>query len=304
MIVLPMHADDEFPMSTDGGPMPLYATRDGSDERGFTLVEMLMAIVVAGLLGAAMFGLFLDQNRFYGETDDRLSAKQTLRSSAELVESELRGAAGGDVLAAEPDSIAIWHDEINGYVCELTAGGVVYYYVHDRTADPGLLNLLGSRGTAYQDPFTTTYQYDPDFDATGSAASLARDACEAAGAPTTGDDADYRAVSWSASIPAPQAGATLRLYRKLAYHFAPSDFGEGTALWRNEQELAGPFDDGASSFRYRVCTGGSCSWFTSVSDKSDQRNITRVEVSARALGDGTNRHDVAVDLDYDIGLRN
>lgn len=289
-------------MSSEHAPAP--ARPSPAAQGGMTLVEVLIAVVVAGLFGAAMFQLFQGQHQFYGETEDRLFAKQTLRATTDLVETELREAAGGDVVAAQPDSIAVWHDEIGGYVCDVTAGGVVYYYVHRQVADPGTLGLLGDRGTAYSNPFTTTYRYDPDFDATGAESSLAQTACEAAGAPAGEPASRYRSITWAGSLSAPQPGAVLRLYRELSYYFAASEMGEGLALWRNDQELAAPFSDTESGFRYHVCSGGSCSWHTSVSDESDQRNIVQVELGARALGDGANRYDIAMDLDYDIPLRN
>lgn len=285
-------------------PVPAPARPSVAEQAGMTLVEVLIAVVVAGLLGTAMFQLFQEQHQFYGETEDRLFAKQTLRATTDLAETELREASGGDVVAAQPDSIAVWHDEIGGYVCDVTAADVVYYYVHRQLSDPGTLGLLGDRGTAYSNPFSTTYEYDPDFDATGSETSLAQDACEAAGAPAGEPSSRYRAITWGGSLAPPQPGAVLRLYRELSYYFADSEMGDGTALWRNEQELAAPFSDADSGFRYRVCAGGSCGWHTSVSDESDQRNIVRVELGARALGDGANRYDIAVDLDYDISLRN
>lgn len=283
-------------------PVPMRCTR--LDDQGLTLVEMLIAIVVAGLFGTAMYQLLLDQNQFYTEADDRLYAKQTLRSTSDLVESEIRSARGGDIHAAQPDSVALWYDEINAYVCNVTTSDVIHFYVYHRTVDPDLLGLLGDRGTAYLNPFTTNHQYDPGFDATGSQSSTAKSTCEAAGAPTGAADSEYRSVTWGGSLSPPQQGAVLRLYRQLSYHFAESELGDGLALWRNDQELASPFGGENLGFRYYVCSGGSCDWFTSVSDKSDQRNITRVELNARALGDGSNRHDVALSLDYDISLRN
>lgn len=285
-------------------PIPAPARPSVAEQGGMTLVEVLIAVVVAGLFGAAMFQLFQGQHQFYGETEDRLFAKQTLRATTDLVETELREASGGDVVAAQPDSLSVWHDEIGGYVCDITTSDVVYYYVHRQVADPGTLGLLGNRGTAYSNPFTTTYEYDPGFDATGAESSLAQDACEAAGAPAGEAASRYRAITWGGSLAAPQPGAVLRLYRELSYYFANSNMGDGTALWRNEQELAAPFSDADSGFRYRVCAGGSCGWHTSVSDESDQRNIVRVELRARALGAGANRYDIAMDLDYDVSLRN
>lgn len=268
------------------------------DDRGFTLVEMLIALVVAGVLSAGMYKLLLDQNRYYGQMSDRAYAEETLRASADLMAAELRLVASGDVLAAQPDSVAVRSDVLLAYVCHVTSGDNVYYYVTHEVSDAA---LEGARGTAYSNPFSSGYVYEDGFDATGTASSTAQAECEARGAPT-GKAADrYRLKGWDGTPPDP--GATLRIYRKLSYYFAPSETSDGLALWRNDSELAAPFADGAG-FRYQVCTSGSCTWNTSVNDKSDQRDIRRIQVEARALGDGANRYDVALDLDYDIPARN
>lgn len=278
------------------------------DERGFTLVEMLMAIVVAGLVAAAMFQLLSDQNRFYGEVSDRSYAEETLRASVELAASELRMAASGDVLAARSDSVAVRADVLRAYVCHVTTLDNVYFYVTEGVSGGGLLSvtpgLLDSRGTAYAAPFSKTYSYDDGFDATGTQSSTAQTECEARGVPSGMDAARYRVKGWGGSLASPEPGATLRVYRKLSYHFAPSEMGDGLALWRNEGELGSPFDTQGAGFRYRVCAGGSCTWHTTVNDASDQRDIRRIELRGRALGDGANRYDVGLDLDYDFTLRN
>lgn len=269
-------------------------------DHGFTLVEVLLALVVAGVLAAGMYKLLLDQNRFYGEMSDRSYAEETLRASADLAATELRMTTSGDVLAAESDSLAVRSDVLRAYVCHVTSGDAVYFYVTEEVADAA---LSGSRGTAYSDPFAEAYEYDPGFDATGTASSTAQSECEARGAPS-GEAADrYRLKTWSGALDPPEPGATLRIYRELSYFFAPSEIGDGLALWRNEGELAGPYADGAG-FRYRVCTSGSCSWATNVSDASDQRDIRRIRIEAQALGEGANRHDIALDMDYDLAVRN
>lgn len=271
------------------------------DERGFTLVEIVAALAVAGVIGAAMFKLLADQHRFYGETSDRTYAEETLRASAELVATELRPVTGSDVLAAEADSVAVWADVLAGHVCHVSSLDNVYYYVHHR---PGSPSLLGDMGTAYRNPFATAFDYDPDFNPSGTASSVAESECEAVGAPADEAADRYRLTSWGGSLPPPEPGALIRVVRKLSYYFAPSEMGDGTALWRNDSELAGPFDSQGVGFRYRVCSGGGCSWHTDVADESDQRDIRTIELDARALGDGANRYGVALDLDYDITLRN
>lgn len=280
----------------------------GFDERGFTLVEMLMAIVVAGLVAVAMFQLLSGQNRFYGEVSDRSYAEETLRASTELAASELRMTTSGDVRAARSDSVAVRADVLRAYVCHVTATDNVYFYVVRGVSGGGLLpvnpGLLDSRGTAYLNPFSKSYEYDDGFDATGTPSSTAQTECESSGAPEGMEAARYRVKSWSGSLAPPDPGAMLRVYRSLSYYFAPSQMGDGLALWRNDGELASPFDPDEAGFRYRVCTGGSCGWNTNVSTASDQRDIRRIELQARALGDGANRYDVALDLDYDMTLRN
>lgn len=271
------------------------------DERGMTLVEVIVAITLTGIIGASVFKLLMDQQRFYGETGDRSYAEETIRASAELAATELRTATGSDVIAAEDDSVAVWTDVLTGHVCEVTAGNNVYYYVHHWPTQGG---LGGSSGTAYRDPFATAYEYDPDFDPTGVESSTARTACEDVGAPSGEPAARYRLKGWAGSLPPPQPGAVLRVVRELSYHFAPSDLDDGISLWRNDTELAGPFDSEGVGFRYLVCSGGTCSWHTTVSDASEQRDIRRIELRATALGDGPNRYDVALDMDHDITLRN
>lgn len=272
----------------------------GDEDHGFTLVEILMALVVAGLLTTGMYKLLLDQNRFYGQMSDRSYAEETLRASADLAAAELRLTTSGDVVAAEADSVAVRSDVLRAYVCHVTSGDAVYFYVTDEVSEAA---LTGSRGTAYSDPFTEAYEYDPGFDATGTASSTAQSECEARGTPAGKAAERYRLKDWGGALDPPQPGATLRVHRKLSYFFAPSEISDGLALWRNEGELSGPYADGAR-FQYQVCTSGSCSWATKVSDASDQRDIRRIQIEAQALGEGANRHEVALNLDYDIAVRN
>jgi len=279
--------------------MPHEPTRRGSTAApGFTLVEMLIALVVAGILAGGVVSLLMRQNSFYGKNDDTIYAEQTVRGTAELMASELRMAAPEDVEMATPDSVQIRFDVLKAVVCG-SSGSTVYTYVYD---EPTAVNLPSGRGTAVSDPNLASFTYKDDFDGSGSASATALTACTTAngGVVQSADASRFRAIDWSSSgLATPAAGSVLRVYGTLTYSFASSSFTGGTALWRNDQELVAPFDTGAA-FRYVKADGTVHGTLTG----SDLTDIRSIRVSATAVGSGSNRFDVSRDLSFDISLRN
>lgn len=270
-------------------------------DRGFTLVEMLVALVVTGILAGGVISLLMRQNAFYSETDDVVFAEQSLRATADLVASELRMASPDDVVEAAADRVTFEFDKVRAVVC-MVDGNDVYYYVVDETDNA---NVGAQVGVAFRNPYSTTgYQYDRSYTKSQSIALDKTDAiattCEADGGPTPTTDNYYRfrrIASWDAAVGPPADGAYLRFFGRLTYEFGPSGFGTGTALFRGSQELASPFRSDAG-FSYVMADGSV------VSSTTDYGNIRKVRISATAVGEGTNRHDVARDLSYDVTLRN
>ncbi len=269
---------------------------------GFTLVEMLITLAVAGVLGAAILSLVLGQNRFYGQSDDTIYAQQSLRAAMDLMASELRMGSPGDLMAAEPDSVTLRFDLERAVVCAVTAGDQASIYVYDKVENANLPS--GFRGGAYSGPYEAPWHYastepwTPTVDATGAVPKLD---CTSRGAPDTGADADYRRVSgWGTAFGGvPERGSLVRFYGKLTYRFDESSFTDGMAVFRNGQELVSPFEDGPN-FLY-VMADGSVQNAVSPVDFSDVRTI-RIDVTAR--GDGANRYDVQRSISYDVALRN
>lgn len=272
---------------------------DVSGAAGFTLVEMVVTLVIVGVLGAGIVGLLMRQSAFYNQNDERIFAGQTLRATSDLVPAELRVASGKDIILSKEDSVTIRYPIKQGVVCAVDGSDNVYYYVYH---EPDNANLAGGvEGSAFQNPDSTDFTYEDGFDATGSATSTAQSTCEDQGVPTGLSSDDFREVTWSGA--GVEGGAMIRTYGHLTYWFGDSNFGQGLALWRNDQEFIAPFSAETTTFEYLVCTTG-CSWKKQVTDNSEQRSVQKMRIRAVAVGEGNNRYDVSQDLSYDVSLRN
>jgi len=269
------------------------------NERGFTLVESLIVIIMVGIIGSAFLSLLMAQDRFYSRLDDGIAAEQSLRASADLVSNELRMGGPEDVLAAEPESVSIRFDVYKAVVCEVTGGNSVQLFVYDSAANPSLpTNFVG---TAYSGPYSSTYEYADNWTGTAAASVAAKTTCVANGTPDTTPTSLYRDASgWNGNFPSgvPDRGSIVRRYRRLTYRFAPSGFGSGYGLYRGTQELVGPLDP-TSSFEY-VMVDSTVQTSVALADLPDIRII---RLNAIAIDDDP-RFDLQRVLLFDIPLRN
>lgn len=272
-----------------------------SSRAGFTLIEVLIAITVATVLGAGILALVLGQNRFYAENDDSIYAEQSLRAALDLMGAELRMASPSDLLAAEAESVSVRFDLVRAVVCAAAASDVDVF-VYDSVTNANL--PAGFRGTAVSGPYDNFFVYADGFDGTGSQSGAAEVSCEAAGSPLTPEDepaSRYRRVgSWTTGFAAlPEVGSVARVYGRLTYRFDASGFGAGQAVWRNTQELVSPFESGA---RFQYVMNDSSVQNTVAPAEFDDVRMIRLDMTA--TGDGVNRYDVERDIEYDVPLRN
>ncbi|MFQ5679767.1 MAG: PilW family protein [Gemmatimonadota bacterium] len=266
---------------------------------GFTLVELIIAITVATVLGAGILGLLLGQNRFYGETDDAIYAEQSIRAAMDLMAAEMRMASPSDLTAAAADSVSARFDLVRSVVCDVTGGDQADLFVYDTVSNA---NLPASfRGAATSGPYDSAFVYADGWTGTVSVSAAAKTTCVNNGSPSLTDNTRYRRVTgWAAGFGSvPARGSIVRTYGRLTYRFAASGLGSGQAVWRNAQELVSPFDTGAR-FRYEMADGTIQN--SVVSAQLDQ--VRMIHIEATAIGDGANRYDVKRDIAYVVPLRN
>jgi len=216
--------------------------------RGMSLPELLVALVVLGIIGAASVRLLVSQTSFYDVQLKQRSARSVSRASVNMMLSELRMVEStGGVEEATPTSVTLRVPYAVGMACG-TVGAVSVIAL--LPADSTVLANATPSGHAWRD-VTGAYTYT-----NGSVATIAggTGVCNFVNISAVPGG---RVIAMSPPLPAgANPGDAVFLYQRVRYEFASSGVLSGRrALWRTlvdsdtREELAAPFDD-AAGFRY------------------------------------------------------
>lgn len=233
-----------------------FPTARHSGHEGFTLVEMLVALAVASLIGSLLIGILASQSRFHLHNEDAVHASQLARALADGMGAEVRGAGPGDLLVAAPDTVSLRFDVLRAVVCD-TAGGEADLFAFDSVT---ATNLRASwRGTALSGPYSEDWVYRDDFAPVANISAAAEATCRAAGADPANrapSRSFRRSSGWTGGFGAtPAPGSLARVYGRLTYSIRPSSSDPGTSsVRRNGQEFASPLEHGAT-FEYGLDDG-------------------------------------------------
>lgn len=219
--------------------------------RGFTMIELIMALTLSGILGAIITKVLITTSRFYGKDSAQRNARQVSRGAFGLLESELRMVeTKNGVVSADSFSLTVRAPYAFGILC--TTGGSI--------ATASLLPMdslsfagAGFSGYAWRDSTSGLYTTVETGATTGNGTASV---CTGQSITTlTGG----KVVTLSPAPPASvTAGSAVYLYQRITYRFAASAALPGrTALWRDvparalSEELVTPFDASAR-FRFYV----------------------------------------------------
>jgi prepilin-type N-terminal cleavage/methylation domain-containing protein len=275
----------------------------GRRARGFTLNEVLIAMLIVGIIGAAATRLLASQTRFFDHETNLRSARTIARSSMNVLLADLRmvqDSGGVDSVVADGKLIRILVPYRFGLVCG-TAGNVTT--VSMLPSDSGTTALSVYTGFAWRTA-TGRYTYltpaaptTTDIPVTSATPAV----CTGAGAGQaqirtvatngrTGDVLDLRTAAPSGALVA----SPVFLWERITYSFrASSVYPSRLGLWRNVQgganeELMAPFD---TSARFKFYVAGEDTSRTAAPPLSDIRGVDLVltAISPRA----TSRDSVA-----------
>ena len=121
---------------------------------GFTLIELIIAVVLSAIVIGGLFQLVFTQNVVYAQQQGLADSRQSLRSAGTLLSWELRhlNAAGGDIYAVAADSISVRSYEANAVICRKQTSNA-RYGLHSvsgeiETGDSAMVYIVNSNRTA------------------------------------------------------------------------------------------------------------------------------------------------------------
>jgi prepilin-type N-terminal cleavage/methylation domain-containing protein len=231
--------------------------------RGFTLIELMLALIVSAVVGAALIRMTLAQGRFMDQQEAWRSARGVSRSGINRMISDLRmvengsnAAAGGlEAAVAGGQDFTIRVPYAFGIVCTAAAATTTVSLL---PVDSAMYSAPGHSGFAVRRD-DGTYDYYTSTVLNTAPAAVAQTACNTVVAPDkaivtlpsiNGSPAAI-AVTLTSTVnmaPTPKKGQIVFLYRRIRYQFKNSTALPGrTGLFRiplsggGEEELATPF---------------------------------------------------------------
>ena len=286
------------------------------------MIELLIALVLAGIFAVVLFTFVNGQARFTLVQDARQEVEQNSRGAIELMMSEIRAVPGGAITIADPDRVQFRLPRIWGLLCAPVAGNTAKLVFPPAQAEgavfPSDYAAGGSWGLGVLDASVTTSN---QFGFAGVSDTTAYDA---AGDATcrTGLGVDLTAAADSnppkaltlnlAAMPTVvgDTGDLAFLYQMVTYDVGSSSVAAGDWLRRStaangtaQQPVAGPLseeDDSPLTFTY-YCRGAVING----ADATKRPFITSIRITAAMQSRPSTRSVLQTERDtVTVHLRN
>ncbi|MBV5327055.1 MAG: prepilin-type N-terminal cleavage/methylation domain-containing protein [Chlorobium sp.] len=95
----------------------IFSVRQKGNERGFTLVELMIAVAVGGIVMAAVMTSFLSQHRSYLAQDEVVEMQQNARVAMDMLTRDIRSAGfdpnnlGAGITTATPNNLIFTRED-------------------------------------------------------------------------------------------------------------------------------------------------------------------------------------------------
>jgi prepilin-type N-terminal cleavage/methylation domain-containing protein len=283
-----------------------------ANRRGFTLLELLIAVLISGILVTAVFQLLLGQGRFARLTTAREEVQQNARAAMELISSELRGVTPHSLVEANANAIRFHQPRAWGLVCrDLTVAdaeiwvrfpeGVFPPAGYPPVGSPSTLTQRWGLGVAQtadptQPPVAWNHVQTVNFAATANPCPTAA----GLGAGIGVDDRGFTGAGFADAAAPVARGSRVYVYEEVGYRAQDGWIERLIGDWH---PMAGPLPaaDGLV-FRYFRANGSELGAPVAAADRWQIASI-RVSVRTRSTASFGNQHqeDLATTT---VSLRN
>jgi len=230
--------------------------------RGFVLAELLVALVIAAIIGAALTQLVISQSRFAALQGSIIQARGGARAALNVMATDFRMVSDSGLVAAAHDSVTVRVPYAFGVACGQVSGNVTVSLLPADSASYFSASATAS-GYAWRDTTGKMVFVQPAAVSSSSTGNCTNTAI------TNPAITTLTAPGWTATAvavpndtrrtpPGPPQGSEVYLYQLVRYAFAPSGQLPGRiGLWRTllstgeRDELVTPFDTSAS-FQFLV----------------------------------------------------
>jgi prepilin-type N-terminal cleavage/methylation domain-containing protein len=255
---------------------------------GFTIAEVLIALTITGIIGAAVTSVFITQTRFYDRQEKTDFARGVSRSAMNILTSELRMIErDSGVVAADSTSITLRVPYVLGISCGGSGTTMSLRYLptdtvvlRQDTVYSGYARMTDTGRYRYHD-ISSSSTITPNL---GAGASVCITATDTVRAVTDGGTMQLTVPTNGDIAP---IGFPVMLYRKVKYEFKASVAVPGSVgLWRtverngSSEELLAPFS-GASRFRFFVNDGVAAV----AAAPASLRTLTGIEVTMEGISE-------------------
>ena len=231
-------------------------------QRGFTLVEILVALVLMGIVGTAIYQLLVANQRLYRAQVESVSVNESARGTVAILPSEVRelSAAGGDILSMNATSLTYKSMQGVYFLCaDPDLGGLSITL--DGTTSFGLRSISAADDSillfAEGDPSTRS---DDGWVSASVSSTTAGNACPGSQPSITVGLSNISA----ADLGLVQAGAPARTFRvaQIALYedsgewwLGGKPFDKSSQSWGTMQPLLGPLSGTGLALAYTDSTG-------------------------------------------------
>ncbi len=232
---------------------------------GFTLIELMIALVISGILVGVVFQLLLGQGRFTRFQTAREEVQQNARAALEVISSELRGVPALAITQADPDAIRYYLPRAWGVLCETLAAGSTSAWVRfPAGVFPAAEFQTGSATWGIAIDTATAPVSPPWHFVTTLSNATSSNPCTA-NLQAAGGQVDERGFASGGSVlvpagsPTVPAGSQVFVFQEVAYSVGnssvPGQWIRRASPASNPQPLAGPVPAGGLQFSYFDAAG-------------------------------------------------